>query len=242
MFPLPPIFFKKNSFYNYIRILYNIYRNFVISNSKSKAIIFFKKNNILKDLKLSKQTWKPNFIDQEFLYKLILHKKISTVLEFGTGYSTIAMAAALKFNSKYKKNNKIYCLETEKKWIVNVQKGLIKYKKYTEIIHSKCEMQLIDTSLCSFYVKLPNITPDLIYLDGPDPNAVKSKIFNLNYEKTNTPISADILLYEYRLKPGAMIVIDGRPNNTIFLKNNLKRKYKFQFQRLYSRSIFELQQ
>jgi|688.fasta_scaffold210698_2 hypothetical protein len=149
------------------------------------------------------------------------------------------MAAALKLINK---KSKIYCLETSKKWVVNVEKGLTKYKKYVEIIHSKCEMQLIGTSLASIYVKLPNITPDLIYVDGPDPNTVKSKIFNLNYEKTNTPISADILLYEYRLKPGAIIVVDGRPNNVIFLKNNLKRKYKFRFQRLYSRSIFELQQ
>ena len=234
-----PFFINKNIFTNYLRILFNIYRNYVISNSKNKAINFFQKKKILKDLKLSKQTWKPNYIDQEFLYKLILQKKISTVLEFGTGYSTIAMAAALKL---IKKKSKIYCLETSKKWIVNVEKGLTKYKEYVEIIHSKCEMQLIGTSLGSIYVKLPNITPDLIYVDGPDPNTVKSKIFNLNYEKTNTPISADILLHEYRLKPGAIIVVDGRPNNVIFLKNNLKRKYKFQFQRLYSRSIFELQQ
>ena len=118
----------------------------------------------------------------------------------------------------------------------------MKYKKYSEIIHSKCDVQLIDMSLCSVYRRLPNIIPDLIYLDGPDPDSVKSKIFNLNYEKTNNPVSADILLYEYRLKPGAIIVVDGRPNNVIFLKNHLKRKYKFQFQRLYSRSIFELQE
>ena len=95
-------------------------------------------------------------------------------------------------------------------------------------------------SLCSVYKNLPNITPDLIYLDGPDPDAVKSKIFNLNYENTNNPVSADILLYEYRLKPGAIIVVDGRPNNVVFLKNHLKRKYKFEFQRLYSRSILVL--
>ena len=156
------------------------------------------------------------------------------------GFSTIVMAAALKFNSKYTQNKKIFSLETEKKWIIPVKKKLVKYKNYSEIIYSKCEMRLINMSLCSVYKNLPNITPDLIYLDGPDPDAVKSKIFNLNYENTNNPVSADILLYEYRLKPGAIIVVDGRPNNVVFLKNHLKRKYKFEFQRLYSRSIFVL--
>ena len=100
-------------------------------------------------------------------------------------------------------------------------------------------------SPCSVYKNLPNITPDLIYLDGPDPDAAKLKIFNLNYENSGNsgnPLSADILLYEHRLKPGAIIIIDGRPNNVVFLKNHLKRRYKFEFQRLYSRSIFELKE
>jgi predicted O-methyltransferase YrrM len=237
-----PFFIKKNIFTNYCRVLYNIYRNKKISNSNSKAEKFFEKIDLYKELKLTQDNWRANFEDLQFLYELILNKKISTILEFGTGFSTIVMAAALKFNSKHKKNNKIYTLETEKKWIVPVKKKLMKYKKYSEIIHSKCDVQLIDMSLCSVYRRLPNIIPDLIYLDGPDPDSVKSKIFNLNYEKTNNPVSADILLYEYRLKPGAIIVVDGRPNNVIFLKNHLKRKYKFQFQRLYSRSIFELQE
>jgi predicted O-methyltransferase YrrM len=235
-------FIKKNIFTNYFRVLYNIYRNKKISNSSSKAKKFFEKLDLYKELKLSQDNWRADFIDLRFLYELILNNKISTILEFGTGFSTIVMAAALKFNSKHKKNNKIYTLETEKKWIVSAKKKLMKYKKYSEIIHSKCDVQLIGMSLCSVYRRLPNIIPDLIYLDGPDPDLVKSKIFNLNYEKTNNPVSADILLYEYRLKPGAIIVVDGRPNNVIFLKNHLKRKYKFQFQRLYSRSIFELQE
>jgi|688.fasta_scaffold210698_1 hypothetical protein len=61
-----PFFINKNIFTNQLRILFNIYRNYVISNSKNKAINFFSKKKILKDLKLSKQTWKPNYIDQEF--------------------------------------------------------------------------------------------------------------------------------------------------------------------------------
>jgi hypothetical protein len=236
-----PFFIKKNIFTSYLRVLYNIYKNKKISNLNSRAEKFFKKIDLYRELKLSQDNLKANFADLQFLYELILNKKISTILEFGTGFSTILMAAALKFNLKKKGGgNKIYTLETEKKWINIVKKKLVKFKKYSKIIHSKCEIRLINMSLCSVYKNLPNITPDLIYMDGPDPDAVKSKIFNLNYENSGNPVSADILLYEYRLKPGAIIIIDGRPNNVVFLKTHLKRKYKFEFQRLSSRSIFEL--
>jgi len=232
----------KNFFYNYLRAVYIIYRNKINFYSNLRAKYFFKKINLYNELKLSKDNFSANYEDLHFLYELIINKKISTILEFGTGFSTIVMASALKINSRYKKINKIFTIETNKKWIASVEKKLAKYKKYSSIIHSQCEMRLVDMSLCSVYKNLPNITPDLIYLDGPDPDAVKSKIFNLNYEKTNNPISADILLYEYRLKPGAIIIVDGRPNNVTFLKNNLKRKYKFEFQRLYGRSIFVLKE
>jgi len=235
-------FIKKNFFFDYLRKIYNIYRAYAVSNSDKKALNVFKRIGLYNDLKLTKDNWKPNYNDLRFLYNLIIKKRFSTILEFGTGFSTIVMAAALKVNSVYNsKNYKIYTVETENRWIDPVKKKLQnKYKQYSEIIHSKANTKLIQLSLCSIYEKLPNITPDLIYLDGPDPDCVKSKMFNLNYEKSNNPISADILLYEYKLRPGAIIIVDGRPNNVIFLRNHLKRKYKFEFNRLYSRSIFQL--
>jgi hypothetical protein len=233
------LFLKKYFFFKYLKVLYKIYKNKIIFNSNKKGLLFFKSISLLEELNLSKENIKPNFADLHFLYELIIKKKISTILEFGSGYSTIVMAAALNLNQSYKKNNKIFTLETEQKWITILKKKLKKYKN-VKIIHSKCETQLVGMSVCHIYKDLPNITPELIYLDGPDPESVKSKIFNLNFQKKKSPISADILLYEYRLNPGAIIIVDGRVNNVIFLKNNLKRKYKFQFQKLYNRSIFEL--
>ena len=40
------------------------------------------------------------------------------------------------------------------------------------------------------------------------------------------PMSCDILKIEYFLRPGTIIVIDGRTSNYRFLKNNLQRKWK----------------
>ena len=39
-------------------------------------------------------------------------------------------------------------------------------------------------------------------------------------------MSCDILKIEYFLRPGTIIVIDGRTSNYRFLKNNLQRKWK----------------
>ena len=46
-----------------------------------------------------------------------------------------------------------------------------------------------------------------------------------------TPISVDILLLESTLLPGTRILVDERTNNVRFLKNNLKRKFKFKWDR-----------
>ena len=40
------------------------------------------------------------------------------------------------------------------------------------------------------------------------------------------PMASDILKIEYFLRPGTIIVIDGRASNYQFLKNNLQRKWK----------------
>ncbi len=224
-------------FLTYFKSVYKIFKNELILNLQKRDKLFFKKISLLNDLlTLYKKNYDPDFTDLRFLYELIVNKKISTILEFGTGYSTVVMSAALKANST--KNNKIFVLETEKKWI-NYTKKKLKYKN-CKIIHSKSIVKLLGMTICHTYKNLPNITPDLIYLDGPDPDSVKGKILNLNYQKSNTPISADILLYEYRLKPGAIIIVDGRLNNVAFLKRHLKRKYKFKFYKLFNRSEFVL--
>jgi hypothetical protein len=219
--------------------IFNFIKKIIRFYLDKEAKIYFSKMGLLNQLQLSKENISPDFSDLKFLYKLIIDKKVSTILEFGGGYSTLAMVEALKFNSKYNINTKIYILESEKKWIKILKKKLIKYTNY-KIIYSKCNMHSVGMTPCHVYRNLPNITPDLIYLDGPDPSSIKSKIFNLNYQKGNNPMSADVLLYEYKLKLGAIIVVDGRQNNVIFLKNNLKRKYKYKYYRLHYRSTFTL--
>jgi hypothetical protein len=54
----------------------------------------------------------------------------------------------------------------------------------------------------------------MIYLDGP----------TFTRERK---IAIDILDMEEKLQPGMVLIIDGRKRNTDFLRNHLKRSFKF---------------
>ena len=53
-------------------------------------------------------------------------------------------------------------------------------------------------------------------------------------------MSGDILLMEYYLLPGTLILVDGRTTNARFLKNNFQRDWKYTYYEEYDQHIFEL--
>ena len=199
-----------------------------IFNLKNK----FQKNKNSKKLTLkSIKPFIPDIEDLVILHKLIIKHKITSVMEFGAGYSTIAMADAIFHNLKKNKiSNKkgigIHSCESNKKYfkelkVPNELKNLIK------INYSKVVMTTFNSRLCTVYKKIPKINPQLIYLDGPDLYSVKNTInnFSTNFDEC-VPISADVLLIEPFLLPGTIIVVDGRISNVRFLENNFQRKWK----------------
>jgi len=91
---------------------------------------------------------------------------------------------------------------------------------------------------------LPNISPNFIYLDGPNTESVRGKIRGLSFgEKIPDPrsdrmiktregnmlnrriVASDILLYESSSPSDFFVLVDRRYVNTNFLINNLKYKY-----------------
>ena len=72
------------------------------------------------------------------------------------------------------------------------------------------------------FIKDFQVNPDFIYLDGPDQFKIKGKInnFNLNHEDF-MPMVSDLLKIEF-LKPGTILVVDGRSANVQFLRSFLK--------------------
>lgn len=231
---IPHIFISK------LKVLYKIIIDrFFLSYKKKKAKIFFKKKNYLKYFfEGSTNEFMPNFIDLERLFKLIIKRKPKVILEFGSGFSTIAICLALReIQAKENFLGKLISLEGNKKWFDNTKNKINDdLKPFVKIKYSAANSILIDNQLASLHESLPNVSPNFIYLDGPSPLDVDSKINGLSF-KMDDPrelnkncerriVSADPLLYESTAPSDFFILVDRRYNNVNFLEKNLKYEYK----------------
>jgi hypothetical protein len=186
------------------------------------------------------QALPPNVDDLVRIHKLIRSRKSFTVLEFGIGFSTLVIADALSKNKaewakldpqpKVRNSFMFQCfsVDTSEHWI-GVAKARIPehLSEHVTFQHSRAVIGTYNGQLCHYYEKLPNVIPDFIYLDGPDPLEVQGEVNGLSFQcKERTPMAADLLLMESTFLPGTCILSDGRTNNVRFLLNNFKRKYK----------------
>lgn len=180
----------------------------------------------------------PEINDLIRLHKLIRKGNYSKVLEFGAGYSTIIMADALSKNSPH---SKLFTVDASEKWLQSVQSRLPRHLlDYVTFNYSEVKISTFNGQLCHYYETLPDIIPDFIYLDGPDPKNVKGDIYGLTFQNGRTVAAADLLLMEPSFLPGTFILVDGRTNNARFLINNFKRNYKIKRDRKGDVTTFEL--
>ena len=227
---------------------------------KSKKFIenFFIKKNLKILVELSKrqkpnvnqmivnEPYIPELDDLYRLYQFVLINKRTTILEFGSGWSTLIFSLALKeledkFYNKVnllRRNNpfELFVVENEKKYLNISKKRIKKFNKHLNIKNpvkinyylSNVEMTLFNNRICTQYQRLPLCNPDFIYLDGPDQFNVKKDINGISTRhKDMMPMSCDILKFEYFYTPGTIIVCDGRSANAKFLKDNFKRNWKY---------------
>jgi hypothetical protein len=180
----------------------------------------------------------PELYDLYRLHQIVLKYKRTTVLEFGVGWSTKIFANALLINKKKYLNKvknlrfsnafQVHSVDNYKRFITQTKKKLSNdEKKNTFIKFSQVRMCQYNGIISTEYDELPRINPDLIYLDAPGQFNIKGSINNISTSQVDfMPLACDILKIEYFLKPGTIIVIDGRAANYNFLKNNLQRKWK----------------
>ena len=189
------------------------------------------------------------------IHKLIRKRKPFTTLEFGVGFSTIAIAHALKLNKNEfaslktqpnLRNTKLfqhYTVDSNEVWLENTKTNFPDdLREFVKFNYSEVNITKINgLQICSLYTTIPDIVPEFIYLDGPDPKDVKGAVNGLTFEcNERTVISGDLLLMESTFLPGTFILIDGRTNNARFLKNNFKRKYNYKWDKKSDISSFEL--
>lgn len=181
----------------------------------------------------------PSYSDLARLHRVVRERKVFTVLEFGIGYSTLVMADALTKNhadwdalrDKPALRNstpfKLHAVDTETRWIDVVQRTLPKYlAPHVSIQQSGVTAGLFQDRSCHYYDQIPDVVPDLIYLDGPDPRAVKTTAGCGTWGNPGKVVmSADVLRMESWLLPGTCVVVDGRTANVRFLRAHLYRNW-----------------
>jgi hypothetical protein len=199
--------------------------------------------------------YKPELRDLYNLYQYVFLNKRTTLLEFGSGYSSLIFSIALedlkkKFQNKVanlRRNNpfELFIVENEKKFF-NITKKRIKNFIHTNKVKinyhfSNCKMSRFEGRIVTEYEKLPLCNPDFIYLDGPDQFSIKGNINNISTRhKDMMPMMCDILKFEYYLTPGTIIVIDGRGANSKFLKDYFKRNWLYKNDEQNDQHIFYL--
>jgi hypothetical protein len=219
------------------------------ANTKDKA-----KNTVSTSI-----THKPDLTDLYRLYQFIIINKRTTILELGSGWSTLIFFIAMnslknKFGKDVKKlrrNNpfEIFVLENSKKYLDITKKRINFFKKKLNLKNcpkvnysfSNVDMELYENKICTSFKKLPMCNPDFIYLDGPDQFNVKKDVNGISTRHLDMmPMSSDILKFEFFYTPGTLIICDGRSANALFLKSFLKRNWHHKYDQVNDQHIFYL--
>jgi hypothetical protein len=199
---------------------------------------------------------KINSTDLARIHQLIIRRRPFTTLEFGTGFSTLVIAHALQMNKKaYEMStNKPalknppsfthYSVDANQFWLDNTKKMLpSELHEMVFFCHSACEVKLFNGQLSHQYTQLPDIDPQFIYLDGPDPKDVTGQINGLSFSaQSRTVMSSDLLMMESIFTPGVFILVDGRTNNARFLERNFQRSYELNHYAESDVTTFELKE
>lgn len=199
--------------------------------------------------------FEPEYGDLCRLHYLTLTRKPINVLEFGSGFSTLIFANAMEilsehfqhFAQKHFRADKLFhtfSIEEEQRFLdVTKQRLSLQQQEHVSLSRSSVELIQHDNRFATVYSKLPDISPDFIYLDGPSLFGTTSEINGFSMtNQCRMPMSADILRVEFFLEPGTLILVDGRTANARFLRAYLKRDWAYMHDPIGDIHYFELQE
>ncbi|HEV8341079.1 MAG TPA: hypothetical protein VGR30_01790 [Candidatus Binatia bacterium] len=173
----------------------------------------------------------PDYSDLWFLYNVVRQRKPRSILEFGSGCSTVIMAQALADNlsqSYGEKRGYLYSVDAHPYWAKVTSDSIPKnLREFCEVSYSPLLEISYEGTPAFRHAKIPDVVPDLLYLDGPE----------LTPERQ---IAVDVLDLEGRLLPGFYMVVDGRKANRDFLLRHLKRRYAYKYRRQFRNAVFAL--
>ena len=197
--------------------------------------------------------YKPEIDDLWFLYSLIKDKSVTSILEYGSGWSTYAMAIALHENFvdfgvehtqaiRHPNPFKLMTIDASEKFQESALSRIpVESKGSILPITATPNLTSLENAICHQFDFIPNFAPDLIYLDGPDHDQVIGDVAGFEYKESFTqPMGIDLLMIEPFLWPETIVVTDGRTANARFLASRFKRDWHIMHDPFGDRTIFRL--
>jgi hypothetical protein len=178
----------------------------------------------------------PELDDLHHLYALVRRTAAVSVLEFGSGWSTLVLALAIDENATsygasydVRHPNPFQVLSVD----ASAEYSARSFQRLPAALQRRVIPHVTGARLveyggrwASLFDALPPFVADLIYLDGPEPGQVDGMHDGFTLEDPHgLPVAADILRLEPMLWPETTIVIDGRTANARFLRANLQRRW-----------------
>jgi hypothetical protein len=220
---------------------------------------YLESQGILEDLQKlnqgSNKVIKADFVDLARIHNLVRNQASRTVLEFGSGFSTWMIADALAKNEEDERSLGLFpeernrfrfqcfSVETDERWRLTTLERLPRQLcTRVTISITGASIGTFRDKLCHYYDNLPDIVPDFIYLDGPDPEAVTGTLSGATFEscQERTVMAADLLKIENTMLPGTTILVDGRTNNARFLARNFDRQFTIEHDTEGDVTLFQL--
>lgn len=184
----------------------------------------------------------PNFFPADIddlyrLYRLVRDTVVLSVIEYGAGWSTLALSQAIwenreNFCEEYidQRNLNAFQLHT-----VDASKYFLEsaLNRIPDSLQSVISPRIAIPRLVSegenctvLWSPAQRVDYDLIYIDGPEPEQVVrgemdfpiSNIYDL-------PIMGDMVRYESYILPSTLIMFDGRTSNYRHFKNHFSRDW-----------------
>ncbi len=125
-------------------------------------------------------------------------------------------------------DGRLYSVDADPDWAESTARSIPSFlNRFCEISYSPALNVEYHGTLGFRHVKVPDVIPNFVYLDGP----------GLTPERQ---VAVDILDMENRFPADFFLVVDGRKENTRFLRQHLKRCYIFKERKIFNNSFFTL--
>jgi hypothetical protein len=178
----------------------------------------------------------PELDDLHHLYALARRTAAVSIMEFGSGWSTLVLALALhenatSFGSTYDVRHpnpfRLLSVDASAEYSqLSIGRLPVELRAHVDAHVSTVRLVEWQGQLATAFDDLPAFVADLIYLDGPEPGQVTGAIDGVALSDPHgLPMAADLLRLEPMLWPESTIVVDGRTANARFLRANLRRSW-----------------